>query len=196
MSVALAFPDKVARASDQMTPSEWAVLALLNEEPTHGFAIARALDPDGDIGKVWSLRRPRVYYAIEALTDRGFARPVATVASPTGPARTMLRITPSGARALEGWLAEPVDHVRDARSLLLLKLLFLERGDRDPRPLLRVQRALFERIADHLQGAVEDAQGFDRTLLRWRLENAAAAIRFIDAVSERPDRPTPTARRS
>jgi hypothetical protein len=77
---------------------------------------------NGEIGKVWSLRRPRVYYAINILTRVGYARATGTTASRPGPDKTVLRITPSGRRALEEWLATPVVHVRDARSQLLLKL--------------------------------------------------------------------------
>jgi DNA-binding PadR family transcriptional regulator len=176
-----------------MTPSEWAVLALLAEGPTHGFAIARAMDEDGEIGRVWSLRRPRVYYAIEALNRQGLAQPARTVASRTGPHRTELRITPAGRRAISTWLAAPVEHVRDARSLLLLKLLFLDRRGADPRPLLDAQRTRFESIAQRLQGAVCDADGFDQVLLRWRLETASAALRFIDTIIETRDRATETA---
>jgi len=172
----------VPRTGEQMTPSEWAVLALLGEGPTHGFAIARAMAEDGEIGRVWSLRRPRAYYAIEALTRSGLAQPAETVASRSGPARTVLRITPAGTRALEKWLGAPVPHVRDARSMLLLKLLFLERRDRDPGPLLQAQRERFQSIVESLQDAVRDAEGFDQTLVRWRLENATAAVRFVDSV--------------
>jgi DNA-binding PadR family transcriptional regulator len=170
------------RARDQMTPGEWAVLALLVEGQTHGFAIARALVPEGEIGKVWSLPRPRAYYAIEALIERGLVHTAATVASRTGPERTMLRITFAGTRALGEWLKQPVEHVREARTLLLRKLLFLDRAGRDPRPLLRHQRLAFDGIVDRLRSAVDEARGFDRTLLRWRLENATAAVRFIDEV--------------
>ncbi len=162
-----------------MTPSEWAVLALLADGPTHGFAIARAMAEDGEIGRVWSLRRPRVYYAIESLTRQGLAQAAGTVASRSGPDRTVLQITPAGRRAVAAWLGSPVEHVRDARSLLLLKLLFLDRQGADPRPLLNAQRERFEGIAERLQTAVDEAEGFDQTLLRWRLEAATAALRFI-----------------
>jgi PadR family transcriptional regulator AphA len=167
-----------------MTPSEWAVLAVLAEGPTHGFAIARAMAEDGDIGRVWSLRRPRVYYAIESLTRQGLAQATGSVPSRTGPERTVLRITPSGRRALSDWLDTPVEHIRDGRSLLLLKLLFLDRSGADPRPLLNAQRERFEGIAERLQTAVNEASGFDRTLLSWRLETATAALRFIEAIFE------------
>ncbi|MBV9604404.1 MAG: PadR family transcriptional regulator [Solirubrobacterales bacterium] len=169
-------------ADEQMPPSEWAVLALLAEGPTHGFALARAMAEDGEIGRVWSLRRPRVYYAIEALTRRGLARPDRTVPSRSGPDRTVLRITPAGRRAVTEWLGTPIEHIRDARSLLLLKLLFLDRRGSDPGPLLAAQRERFERIADRLQKSVNETRGFDQTLLRWRLETATAALRFIDSV--------------
>ena len=189
----VAFRRKVARTPDQMTPSEWAVLALLAEGPTHGFAVARAMADDGDIGRVWSLRRPRVYYAIEVLTRLGFARAAETMPSRSGPARTVLRITPSGRRAVTGWLATPVEHVRDARSLLLLKLLFLNRRQIDPGPLLVAQRAHFDSIVERLQGSVDGAHGFDATLLRWRIETAGAAVRFIDAVIDGSSNPTAAA---
>jgi DNA-binding PadR family transcriptional regulator len=167
-----------------MPPSEWAVLALLDEGPTHGFAIARAMAEDGEIGKVWSLRRPRVYYAIEALIRHGLARPDGTVSSRTGPDRTILRTTPSGQRAVIDWLGTPVEHVRDARSLLLLKLLFLDRRGADPGPLLNAQRARFESIGERIRHSVNEARGFDQTLLKWRLESATAALRFIDSITE------------
>ncbi len=162
------------------------MLALLAEEPGHGFAVARAMAPDGEIGKVWSLRRPLVYRAIDTLTELGFTRPIGTIASRSGPRRTVLQATAPGKRALNKWLREPVDRVRDARSLLLLKLLFLERRERDPAPLLVAQRREFDALADRLASAAGEANGFDRTLLRWRLETTAAAIRFIDAISDEP----------
>lgn len=171
-----------------MTPSEWAVLALLAEGPNHGFAIARAMAEDGEIGKVWALRRPRVYYAIEALTRQGLVRADRTVASRSGPDRIVLRITPAGRRAIADWLGSPVTHIRDARSLLLLKLLFLDRRELDSTPLLNAQRAGFQRIAERLQASVHEAEGFDQTLLKWRLETAAAALRFIDAIIGGPSR--------
>jgi hypothetical protein len=48
--------------------------------------------------------------------------------------------------------------------------------------LLHVQQARFEAIVARLRAAVNEASGFDRTLLSWRLESATAAVRFIDTV--------------
>jgi DNA-binding PadR family transcriptional regulator len=170
------------RARDELTVSEWAVLGLLAEAPSHGFAIARALAPDGEVGKVWSVRRPLVYRAIETLTAMGLVRAAGTVPSSSGPQRTVLEATPAGTRALTRWLREPVDHVRDARSLLMLKLLFLTRRGADLAPLLTAQRALFAELAERLERTADAAEGFDRALVLWRLQSTTAAVRFVDAM--------------
>src|ERR1044072_2789469 len=129
------------RARDELTAGEWAVLALLTEGPSHGFAVARALRADGEVGRIWSMRRPLVYRAVETLTGLGYVKHSGTVASPSGPQRTILQATPNGKRAVTRWLKTPVEHVRDARSLLMLKLLFLARRAAYPPLLLRCPRA-------------------------------------------------------
>ena len=172
----------MARSRDDLGAGEWAVLALLAEQPTHGFAVAREMSPEGEIGKVWTMRRPLVYRAIDQLTEAGFVRPAGTEPSSSGPRRTLVEATPAGRRALARWLAEPVEHVRDARSLLMLKLLFLARGDADQTSLLTAQRKRFESLVERLTVAIDDADGFDQVLLRWRLESTTAAIRFIDGL--------------
>lgn len=171
------------RSRDELTAGEWAVLALLAEQPAHGFALARAMAPDGEVGQVWSVRRPLVYRAIETLVARDLARAAGTVPSTSGPQRTVLEATANGKRAVTRWLRQPVEHVRDARSLLMLKLLFLARRKADPAPLLVAQRARFAELVDGLATAAEQAEGFDRTLLLWRQESTTAALRFVEAVS-------------
>jgi len=176
----------VPRPRDELTAGEWAALTLLSEGPTHGFAIARAMAPDGDVGKVWTVRRPLVYRALETLTGMGLVRAGGTVASSSGPQRTVLHATPPGKRAVTRWLREPVAHVRDARSLLMLKLLFLTRREADLAPLLTAQREHFAQLAEKLAGPADSAEGFDRALALWRLESTTAAIRFVQAMLSTP----------
>ena len=49
--------------------------------------------------------------------------------------------------------------MRDARSLLMLKLLLLTRRGADLEPLLSAQRAHFATLAERLAGAAEEAAG-------------------------------------
>ena len=170
------------RARDELSAGEWAVLALVREEPAHGFALARAMAPEGEVGQVWSMRRPLVYRALEVLEQRDLIRPAGTVPSRSGPQRTILEVTPAGAEAVAEWLREPVSHVRDARSLLMLKLLFITRRDGDATALLRAQREQFSAHADRLAAAVEESEGFDRALLLWRFHSTTAAIQFTETM--------------
>jgi DNA-binding PadR family transcriptional regulator len=172
----------MSRSTEDLAAGEWAVLAVLAERPTHGFAVARLMSPEGDIGKVWAMRRPLVYRAIDMLCEAGFARATGTVASKSGPRRTMVEATPAGRAAVERWLYDPADHVRDTRSLLMLKLLFITRSGHDPSQLLTRQRKRFEALAKRLTATAKTADDFDGVLVRWRLESTTAAIRFIDGL--------------
>ena len=129
------------RRPERLTTGEWAVLSLVGEGPTHGFAVARAMAPGGEVGRVWAMRRPLVYRTLEQLEARDLTRIAGTEASATGPPRTLIESTDEGARKVGEWLREPVEHLRDARSELMLKLLFLDRRSADPAPLLEAQRA-------------------------------------------------------
>jgi DNA-binding PadR family transcriptional regulator len=170
------------RSRNELSAGEWAVLALLGEQRAYGFAIARAMAPSGEVGQVWAVRRPLVYRALETLEQRELIRPAGTVPSQSGPQRTILEVTPAGTRALADWLGRPVSHVRDARSLLMLKLLFLTRQGADTEPLLTAQRTLFSLQAERLSTAVDEAEGFDRALLLWRLHSTTAAVRFTETL--------------
>jgi PadR family transcriptional regulator AphA len=118
-----------------LVPGEWAVLGLLSEAPAHGFALSKALAPGSEIGVIWSVSRQLVYRTLSVLEENELVHAIATEAGP-GPERTIMNVTPLGRPAVAHWLEQPVAHVRDARSLLMLKLVFLKRSKRDVRPPL------------------------------------------------------------
>jgi DNA-binding PadR family transcriptional regulator len=170
------------RRAEQLSTGEWAVLALVDEGPTHGFAVAKAMASGGEVGRVWAMRRPLVYRTLEVLEDRELTQTVGTEASTSGPQRTLVESTDEGARRVAEWLETPVEHVRDARSELMLKLLMLDRRNADPAPLLEHQRERLTALEDQLRASLDEADGFARTLALWRVENTAAVVRFVDAL--------------
>ncbi|HEU0303518.1 MAG TPA: PadR family transcriptional regulator [Gaiellaceae bacterium] len=170
-------------AETRLSPAEWASLALLCERPAHGFAIARALAPEGDVGRVWTCSRPLVYRALAVLGERGLVEEQGSEPGASGPPRKVLGATRAGRRACGRWLGEPVPHVRDVRAGLMLKLLFLSRRGDDPGPLLARQRDALLPVVEGLAEAAQGAEGFDRALYLWRLESARAALRFVEEIS-------------
>jgi PadR family transcriptional regulator AphA len=165
-----------------LAPGEWAVLALLCERPAHGWALARQLSPTGELGSIWSLTRPLVYRSIEILETRELIVPAGSEPGARGPNRTIFRATPAGHEAVAAWLAEPVEHVREGRSLLLLKLVFAQRNLIDPTPMLLAQREAIEEAIASLEERIASSDGSDAILLRFRLESSRAVERFIDGV--------------
>jgi DNA-binding PadR family transcriptional regulator len=166
----------------ELSPGDWAVLGAVGEGPTHGFALAALLGPDGALGRVWTLPRPSVYQALKKLERLGLVAQRSMERSDRGPSRTVVSLTPKGRRTLARWLEQPVDHVRDVRSLLLLKLALLDRSGADPRPLLESQRARMDELLEALKRQRSTAKGFDRVLADWRLASAQATLRFLDMV--------------
>ena len=169
-----------------MSLPEWLVLAILSQQPAHGFAVAQLTAPDGDLGRVWQIPKAVVYRAIGRLLDAGLIAPESTERG-AGPQRTVYTATPTGGEAAERWLRTPVEHVRDVRSHLLLKLALLDRAGVDPGDLLDAQRAVLEPIAAAIEARHAASVGFDATLLAWRGATAVAALDFIDRI--RPARP-------
>ena len=172
-------------AAEQLLPGEWACLGILYEGPNHGFAIASRLKPDGDIGRVWSLSRPLTYRSLDQLALRGYIEPIGEERGIAGGNRTVLAATRQGRARLRTWVRTPVDHLRDLRSELLLKLVIAERCGIDVATMLTAQRERIASIADGLDHQVAGAGGRADVVALWRHEAADAALRFVDAARSR-----------
>ena len=165
-----------------MALAEWTVLVVLSQRPAHGFAVSQLTAPDGELGRIWRIPRPVVYRAIGRLVEGGLIAPE-SVEPGLGPQRTIYSVTAPGRREAERWLSTPVEHVRDIRSHLLIKLALLYRAGRDPANLLSAQRAALEPIAQAIQAPRAEPDGFEEILLAWRRATAAAALGFLDEIA-------------
>jgi DNA-binding PadR family transcriptional regulator len=173
-----------------MSLPEWLVLAILSQQPAHGFAVAQLTAPDGDLGRVWQIPKAVVYRAIGRLLDAELIAPEGTEPG-QGPQRTVYTATPQGSAAAGRWLHTPVEHVRDIRSHLLLKLALLDRAGEAPDDLLDAQRAVLEPLAAAIEARHAASAGFDATLLAWRRATAVAALDFIDRIRPAQSRLAP-----
>ena len=159
--------------------TEYAVLGLLAEGPTHGFAISKALQTDTEVGRVITVRRPLVYRALDRLVDTGLAEPDHTEPGAAGPNRVIHRVTRPGKRRLDSWLGSPVGHVRDMRIEFQLKLTLLQRLNRSPLQLVVLQRQALDPTLAALE--VPSSDSVDHLDL-WRRHNAAAAASYLESL--------------
>lgn len=162
---------------------EWACLGALGAGKLHGFAVAKRLEVDGDIGRVWTLSRPLTYRALNTLLEQGMVRPAGEEPGTAGPNRTLLALTPKGRTALKNWLATPVGHPRDVRGELLLKIVICDSMGLDRSVLIERQLAAFEiqRAARASEKAPDD-EGFVDPVRVWRFEFVDAAVRFLQSL--------------
>lgn len=165
-------------ASPDLSLTEWVVLALVGESPTHGFAIARELRADSDLGRILTVHRPLVYRALDRLTDAELVQAVVTEPGDAGPNRTVMRVTRKGRSALKKWFVNPVDHIRDLRIEFLIKLRLTERLGNDASALVNAQRAELSTTFDTLDAAGAGGDVVDG----WRHHNATAARAFLDSL--------------
>jgi DNA-binding PadR family transcriptional regulator len=172
------------RYEPMLSLAEWLVLCLVCEELRHGFAIARLLEPDGKMGRVWRVPKPVVYRALQRLEQFGLVRSTREQPSSLGPVKTPIDVTAAGRRLAGAWLERPASHNRDVRSELLVKLALIDRSGGDPGPLINAQRKQLDPVAGALRNKLATATGFDRTLVLWRCEMVSATLRFLDALQD------------
>jgi molybdopterin-binding protein len=154
-------------------------LALIVEGISHGWAIGTLLAPGAELGRIWSLTRALSYRAIDGLVEKGLVDRRGK-ATGQGRDRTLLAPSANGKRASRRWLDSPVEHVRDVRTELLMKLVLRERSGLENTSLLVAQRDLFEPVVESLSAPPSGASLVDL----WRRENVRAVRRFLDEAIE------------
>jgi DNA-binding PadR family transcriptional regulator len=171
----------------RLSLAEWLVLCLVREEPTYGLVIAQLLDRDGSLGRIWSVPKGSVYFALQRLELLGLIRMAGRQQSiQGGPARSLLEATPVGRAAAQAWLSTPVEHARDVRSELMMKLALLDRTGSDSRSLVRAQLAQLVPVAAALDVQLSASTGFEHTLVLWRHAAMTATMRFLEALIVSP----------
>jgi PadR family transcriptional regulator AphA len=167
-----------------LTSNEFCVLALLTERPLHGWGVADILEHDGAIGAIWSVARPLVYASLRRLEADGYIKTAGIERGSRGPLRVNFAATPKGRSIARRWLSEPVDHVREIRSLFLLKVVLTKRLGLDIERLLVAQRALLTPLVAFLEARLDDVdpttEPAEETVLYFRLEMAKTTVGFID----------------
>lgn len=106
------------------TSSEFVLLGLINEKPTHGYDLHKMItDPDA-IGMIWNVKMSNLYAQLEKLAQKGFISGVLQ-AGHTHPNRTEYKITPKGQEVFQDWVKSVVQHPRDFRQEFMARFFFL-----------------------------------------------------------------------
>jgi PadR family transcriptional regulator AphA len=159
--------------------TEWVVLALLTEAPSHGFAVAKTLSRTTPLGEVWTVPRPLVYRALGRLEEQGLITEAGEEPGDPGPRRMVYAVSDKGRKAAAQWRAEPVRHLREVRSAFLAKVLLRQRAGEPLKPLVTEQRAVFEPLFQRLADQFEASEG-EPVIASWRYVSSQAVVRLLD----------------
>lgn len=149
------------------------VLTLIVQEPRHGWAIHEELAPNGEIGRAWTLSRQLVYRAIDTLEVDGLVKR-AQPKDGGGADKVIISPTAKGKSHAKTWLEQPVAHLRDVRTELVVKMMLRERAGLSAQKFLVAQQEAFA----PLLRAIESSPA-ETPVDMWRRESASAVKRYL-----------------
>jgi DNA-binding PadR family transcriptional regulator len=135
------------RKSHEM-PAEHALLGLLamSDGSRHGYDLARAFQPDSELGEIIKLEPGMLYHHLKKLERLGWVTSHQEQVD-RRPARSVYTLTDSGRDELANWMTEPVEHTREIRLAFLVKLYLARQSDPDrAAALVDEQIATLERV--------------------------------------------------
>ncbi len=156
------------------------MLALLCEQPRHGYGLAALTSREGEVGRIWTVRQPLVYRTFEVLRERGLIEVAASKPGQGGPARVEMTATRDGRAMVDEWLYQPEQRLRNLRSGFILKLVLLKRRGLTVSPLLEQQRARIEDILRDLRAEASGHGDEVPVIVDWRISVGEAALEFTE----------------
>ncbi len=156
---------------------EGACLTLVGNGATHGYEIAQHFRPATKLGVIYTVSRPVVYRALDVLVKKKYLASSKTTGS-RGQLKLILKLTKTGDEIRKDWLNQPVQHIREIRTELLVKLVLRDESALSSQRFLSQQRAT---LHDVISGLLRDRD--DSEVAVWRREQARAVARFLDELS-------------
>jgi len=164
--------------------TEYALLGLLLDGPSHGYDLTRQFSGDTELGKVCRLEMSMLYNLLKKLEREKLISGKEESVS-ENKSRRSVELTEAGRAEFEAWLAEPVQHNREMRFSFLVKLYFARL--RDVRLVLKLlneqiefnQALLKQLLAQKLSASENPARNFEEWVLDFRVEQTNAALRWL-----------------
>lgn len=166
--------------STKPSVGEFAVLGILAQRPMHGYEMAHCFERE-ELREVYPIEQSMLYTHVRKLEERGL---ICGSEERVGqrPPRKTYSLSQGGNAALEEWLNEPVERMRQVRVEFLMKLYFLHSNDASAElNLLRRQLEVCGEYHTRLSERVENSTGFTRLVAMSKQSAAEATIGWLRA---------------
>jgi DNA-binding PadR family transcriptional regulator len=159
----------------------FALLGLLEREPSHGYDLKRGYDTFFGRGK--PLPFGQVYATLARLARDG--KVIADAEPGAGPDRKRYVITDEGATEVDTWLAEPVEPEPHLQTVLFVKVTLSLMLGKDADAFLDLQRAAHLQRMRELTELKQRGDVVDALLADHGLFHLEADLRWIDLTAAR-----------
>lgn len=167
-----------------------ALLALLDEEPAHGYELKKRFDEA--FGLLWPLQQAQVYNNLRLLEKAGLVELEARISQEHLPDQKRYRLTEDGKAELASWTSQPVRSSRKLKDDFYLKLTVLaavlQHQDRLSDLLWKQRESHLQYLRD-LERVLVEAEGTNdqvaASLLEGAILHAEADLAWLDRCEER-----------
>jgi DNA-binding PadR family transcriptional regulator len=166
------------------------LLALLAEEPTHGYELKRQFDET--VGKLWPVQQAQIYNNLRLLEKDRLIELDTRVEQENLPDRKNFRLTSAGQQELAEWVQSPVRTSRQLKDDFYLKLATLATVLDQPDALAELiwrQREVYLLHLRELERALVEAEAQNdpvtASLLDGAILHAEADLAWLDRCETR-----------
>jgi DNA-binding PadR family transcriptional regulator len=162
----------------------FALLGLLEREPSHGYDLKR--DYDALFGRGKSLPFGQVYSTLSRLARDGKVLPGELEAG-AGPERKRYVITEVGRADVEAWMDEPIEPEPHLQTVLFVKVVLALMLGRPAERYLETQRRAHQQRMRELTALKRSGGSVDALLADHGLFHLEADLRWIELTATRLD---------
>jgi DNA-binding PadR family transcriptional regulator len=177
----------MTRLDVNLTPTAYAILGLLREQPMHGYEIAQHFKPEEDLGQVIPADMSTIYTFLKDLQEHGLIRGEQVTVG-ARPPRKVFSLADDAEAFFLDWLRRPVARMREVRLDFLLKLYFAQQlGPAEAKALVKAQLSAcqdyLERQKLHAQNI--DPTSFESLVLESKLTAAESILAWLKRITAR-----------
>ena len=179
------------RKKSGLSAAEYAIIGLVQQQPMHGYQIAREMAPNQGLGIICPLRLSNVYFLVGNLERRSLIA-VDHRSQDAYPPKTVYKATAAGKKAFQSWLQQPPARLREVRLDFPLKLYFLQDKDGASLPELVEQQIDFcQHYLSEWEALTSAAEpgSFDHVALQSKLSAAQGTLDWLLAYRQQLSSP-------
>jgi PadR family transcriptional regulator, regulatory protein AphA len=160
---------------------ELALLGFLRDGPQHGYQIHQTASDPAGLGLIWHLKQSQLYALLTKLEKDGYVASVLQSQEPHPP-RRVFKLTPSGRKAYQNWLTNPVAVPRLIRQEFLAKLYFLQGDQASACLLIDRQRETCQRWLEGFkqQAAKNETGSFGWMTYQYRIKHIESILAWLE----------------